>query len=96
MRAMSDAIFGSLLGEEVRKVAELSTEAYLVVNRLPCTRRFTDAELAPYIAEVTASAKSLYGPGFEWSDSGRDRIPDYSRADYQTSGVAGRPIKGGE
>lgn len=83
---------------DLRELMAQITEGYCLLQGIPVTRHYTDEQLAEPMVQVREAMKDAEPlvPSWEWSDDGSHRTPDYSRADYQTSGVAGRTIKQGE
>jgi hypothetical protein len=51
----------AVLTQDFRRIAELTTEAYCVANGLAWKRRFSDAELQPYMEGVRRASADLYG-----------------------------------
>lgn len=69
------------LFDEVAKI----TEAYCIEHNLPCTRRYSHEELAPYIAWVRAIYSQLYAasvPVAEDDHADDDTDPRYDEDAY--------------
>lgn len=66
-------------------------EAYCVLHKIPCKRKFTDAELERPLQEVKSAHATLYGDSL----TQREKLARHEGRPEHDMDVFGRPLRAG-